>query len=352
MPREQADRDALEQFVRSVLFNLLEIRNIPEEWIAPWIARAFEIRNPIQIFNEMSGLLANRERLARIEDAKTPWVPGHFYSPIVSHKEVKLEWPRLSRDRVPAAVDLRIDQQIILLRQLVNFFNSIPFTETKSNRFRYYYQNPSYGFGDALIYWSMLNFFRPKHIVEVGSGFSSALALDTIDLLALPTIATFIDPYPEVARAATAPLSAPHTILPIKVQSIDLALVEDLEKDDILFIDSSHVVKTGSDVHFEITEMLPRLRPGVIVHFHDVTYPFEYGAPWVTIDNYSWNELYFLHTFLMYNSEFEIIFFNDLIGRDLPQNVKTLAPAQSHKFQLSRGAGLWLRRASRRCPLD
>ncbi len=336
------DHSVTEKFVRDVISNFLETRNFPEEWVAPWIHRAIEINDPIKIYNELSEIKANKERLERMIDAKTNWPNGHFYSPVVSIKEARQEWPRLSRERVPSAVDLNIGKQSKLFKRLVPYFLDFPFAKTKTEGMRYYFGNNSYGYQDGIIYWSLINHLKPNRIVEVGSGFSSALALDAIDILKLPTLATFIDPYPELARAVTAPLSDRHRILPIRVQDLDLDIIRQLRKNDILFIDSSHVVKTGSDVHFIITEILPQLQPGVVIHFHDIFYPFEYIVPWIFNQNHSWNESYFIHALLMYNRRFEIMFFNDLMRRKIPKQIFDMAPAQCELFANSVPGSLWL----------
>ena len=88
--------------------------------------------------------------------------------------------------------------------------------------------------------------------------------------------------------------------------------MDSLEPNDFLFVDSTHVLKTGSDVHYELFYLLPRLNPGVLVHFHDVGYPFEYPDKWIYELNYSWNEAYALRAFLMFNAEFSIKFWNSL----------------------------------------
>jgi hypothetical protein len=107
-----------------------------------------------------------------------------------------------------------------------------------------------------------------------------------------------------------------------------------------LFIDSSHVAKTASDVNFEIFELLPRLKPSVIVHFHDIFYPFEYPHGWIFDIRRSWNEIYFLRAFLMYNSAFEILFFNDYFACKFPHLTEH---GPSH-FRQNPGGGLWLRK--------
>ena len=123
------------------------------------------------------------------------------------------------------------------------------------------------------------------------------------------------------------------------------AWLKSLVKTTHPLIDSSHIVKTGSDVHFELTELLPRLRRGVVVHFHDVFYPFEYPEKWVLEDNNSWNEIYYLQTFLMHNDAFEIIYFNDYFSKVHGDTIlASLPPDVSALVRLNPGGGLWLRR--------
>ena len=123
-----------------------------------------------------------------------------------------------------------------------------------------------------------------------------------------------------------------------------MALIDELQAGDLLFIDSSHIVKTGSDVHFELTEILPRLAPGVVVHFHDMFYPFEYPQRWVSQENHSWNETYFLHAFLMFNPAFRIEFWNHYVATQMRDEVLRLSPGPGKRFLINPGGGLWLRR--------
>jgi hypothetical protein len=97
--------------------------------------------------------------------------------------------------------------------------------------------------------------------------------------------------------------------LSVMIQEVDLTIFDDLEAGDILFIDSSHVSKVASDVNFEIFEILPRLKKGVIIHFHDICHPFEYPSNWLDMGIY-WNEAYLLRAFLMFNTHFSILMFN------------------------------------------
>jgi hypothetical protein len=103
-------------------------------------------------------------------------------------------------------------------------------------------------------------------------------------------------------------------IVPEPIQNVDLAMFEELAANDILFVDSTHVSKTGSDVNRIFFEILPALASGVYIHFHDIFYPFEYPMDWV-YEGRAWNEAYMLRTFLQYNQAFEIVCFNTFLER-------------------------------------
>jgi hypothetical protein len=111
-------------------------------------------------------------------------------------------------------------------------------------------------------------------------------------------------------------------------------------KNDILFIDSSHVIKAGSDVSYLFNEVLPYLRPGVIVHFHDIMWPFEYPLDWYLRRGWLWNEAYFLRAFLQFNSAFEVLFFNAFLDQFYQPDVQHILP----EFTQELGSSLWLRK--------
>jgi hypothetical protein len=314
------------------------------EWIEDWTRRAVKLGDAAKTFAAFVSTPGHVKRLAEERDARPRWPIGHFYSPVPSRSELTRDAARLFGPRDLPGVDLRDGEQLRLLNRLAGFFDSIPFPEKAEKPFRYHYANTSYNFGDALIYWAMLNHLRPTRILEIGSGFSSALALDTLDVLGLPTRCTFVDPYPQLAERLLGPLAPPHSILPKRVQDVDLVIFEELQDGDLLFIDSTHVLKTGSDVHFELTQVLPRLAKGVVVHFHDMFAGFEYPRRRAIDLNYAWNEVYALHIFLQYNKAFEVLFFNHHIATTHRDAVIALGSAQAERYLLNPGGGLWLRR--------
>lgn len=246
--------------------------------------------------------------------------PGHYYSPIVLVDDIKKRedeiWGKVTKDGI-TGIDLRTKEQISLIAELSKYYADIPFKADKQPNIRYQFENGFYLYTDGIVLYSMMRHFNPKKIIEVGSGFSSAVMLDTNELFFNNNInLTFIEPYPEerLLPLMTEKDRKTTTVIKDFVQSVSLDVFKQLEAGDILFIDSTHVVKTGSDVNYILFEILPALQSGVLIHFHDVFYPFEYPKDWV-YKGHNWNEDYFLKAFLMYNDKFEIKLFSEYIHR-------------------------------------
>lgn len=268
--------------------------------------------------------------------------PGHFYSPIVDVNQVnKIFNNKNTFEDLPG---IKIDKNMMLdlWEKLQPYIKTTPFPEKKTNSGRYYFLNPAFSYSDGIILSAILQHFKPNNIIEIGSGYSSACTLDTINKYFTSEVnVTFIEPYSELLKR----LIGDEKLLNINliedgIQQVDLSLFSRLEKNDILFIDSTHVIKTGSDVCCELFEILPSLKSGVLVHFHDVFWPFEYPKDWVLSDNRSWNEIYGLRAFLMNNSDYEIIFFNDYFCKFFKQIVEQDYP----KMLKNTGGSLWLRK--------
>lgn len=245
--------------------------------------------------------------------------PGHFYSPIVDQQEaaLALELARSAPD--PAGIELNDEIQLSTLSAIAEAMKECDFPEEKRDQNRYYYRNDQYSYGDAIIYQAFLRHFRPAQLIEVGSGYSSCVALDTRDRYCFPQRMTFIEPYPQRLHSLLRENDASSVrIITQKVQTVDAELFRNLGCGDMLFIDSSHVAKTGSDLCYLVFEALPRLAPGVIVHFHDCFWPFEYPERWAVEEMRSWNELYVVRAFLMFNKKFKMLFFNDYMAKKFP----------------------------------
>ena len=240
--------------------------------------------------------------------------PGHFYSPLPSRDEVAAVFARGGFGPPFPGVDLNETGQVARLERFARFYAEQPYPEKEVKGRRFFLDNPSYGHFDAIMLWAMLREAQPKRIIEVGSGFSSAAMLDARDHggIGAPEF-TFIDP--DMARLRPLLRAGDEgrvTLIEKIVQDVPLETFAALEENDVLFIDSSHVSKIGSDVNRLFFDVLPILAPGVIIHIHDVAGNLEYPREWFD-EGRSWNELYLLRAFLMYNRSWRIELFTGWI---------------------------------------
>ncbi len=278
----------------------------------------------------------------RIQDV---FPPGHFYSPVVDPED-KYVRRALALEAEPkdciSGITLEEGLMLQWFTRMSDESRVSPFPPQPSPPLLYYYENPFFSLADALSQWTFLKRVRPRRLIEVGSGFSSCAAIDANErLFGGSTKLTFIDPHPE-RLLELLPKGSPYSacIERKPLQEIPLSVFEDLEPNDILFIDSSHVAKTGSDVLDYLFRIFPALRPGVYIHVHDIFFPFEYPRKWVIEGGRSWNEAYFLRAFLTNNVNFRIQFFSDwfykcrrpLMYREMPLCVQ------------HRGGSLWLKK--------
>lgn len=266
---------------------------------------------------------------------------GHYYSPIILVDDIKKReheiWDKANNEGIKG-IDLRVDEQIKLIDSLSVYYADIPFKPEKQQNIRYHYNNSFYSYTDGIILYSMLRHYSPKRIIEIGSGFSSAVLLDTNELFFNNAInLTFIEPYPERLNSLILETDKKQTtIIQSDVQLVPLDVFQRLQSGDILFIDSTHIVKTGSDVNYILFEILPTLQSGVLIHFHDIFYPFEYPKEWV-FNGRNWNEDYFLKAFLMYNDRFEIQLFSEYIHKHHKEAFKNMPLSYNNT-----GGNLWI----------
>jgi predicted O-methyltransferase YrrM len=266
--------------------------------------------------------------------------PGHFHSPVPDLEEVRARDAEIfDRPAELAGIDLRDDAQLALVEELRRYAADQPFGAEPRDGLRYHYDNDYFGWGDGLVLFCMLRHLRPARVVEVGSGFSSALMLDTAE--------RFLDPAPELVLIEPNPerlqglLRGGDTdrvaLLDQPVQAVDRAVFDRLAPGDILFIDSSHVTKIGSDVNLLLLEVVPRLRPGVHVHVHDIVWPFEYARKWV-YQGRAWNEAYLLRALLVGNPRLRITFWSSQLAACHQERVAAALPL----WQRDSGTSMWL----------
>ena len=264
--------------------------------------------------------------------------PVHFYQPIPDTQSLpETLWTHPSD---LAGVEMNETTQLELLREHIPKFRDeyeqLP-TSSPGREKGFYVNNTLFGGVDALVAYCMVRHFKPRTIIEVGSGFSSLVLGQAAERNKRAGLIC-IEPFPrEFLREGFPGL---RSLIEKKVQDIELEFFSQLESDDILFIDSSHTVKIGSDVNYLFLEVLPRLRPGVIVHVHDIFLPFEYRRDWVLDELRFWTEQYLLQAFLAFNSEFEVLMANSYLKHCHEEDLKAAFPTLSRW----EGGSFWMRR--------
>jgi hypothetical protein len=183
---------------------------------------------------------------------------------------------------------------------------------------RYKKENPAFWSGDAWVLAAMVAEFRPRRVIEVGCGYSSCVLMDLNDRLRAhdPIGLRFIDPFPETLLSLLEP-GDPYRvqITASELQGLGPKEFEPLEENDILFLDTSHVVKTGGEVEYALNEILPALKPGVLVHIHDIFAGWEYPPDWVLDDHRSWSEIYMVRLLAEQGRTWRVEMFNDLCAK-------------------------------------
>ena len=230
---------------------------------------------------------------------------GHYHSPIPDKNSIK-ELTINKRQISLSLQDIKINKknQKAILNDYIQFYDSIPFPIDKNEKFRYYFNNDYFSYSDAIFLHSFLLYNKPKRIIEVGSGFSSAVILDTVEMfLSNKPEIIFIEPNLDRLNNLIFKRDEDNCkIINSVLQDTPLEIFSKLKSGDLLFIDSSHVVKYGSDLQMLFFNIMPILSKGVFVHFHDIFYPFEYPYEWLK------KGIFCLHNF----SNIETTFFFEL----------------------------------------
>jgi hypothetical protein len=278
------------------------------------------------------------------------WPLGHYFSPVPDTSELAREpvrarvWP--DAPRAMPELDWREGKQVELLRErlLRQGFSGFPREGAGEPReLREYAIQPGNTFfplADAWALQAMLRELRPARMIEVGSGFSSLVSARTNrEHLGGTMDFTCIEPWP--ADFFENEIEGISRMLVEKVQEVPLERFEELDEGDVLFIDTSHVAKTGGDVTHLYHEVVPRLRAGVIVHVHDIFMPWDYPEGWV-LQGRGWNEQYLVRSFLTFNESFEVLLGMNWMCRTHPELLA--AAIDGYDPDHHAGTSLWLRR--------
>lgn len=229
---------------------------------------------------------------------------NHYYEPLFDSRNLSRP---LNEPRQLPGIDWNDDEQLSVLQQFD--FNEelkqIPLE--KAGELDFHINNPAFTSGDAEYFYNLIRLKKPSKIFEVGSGYSTLLAVKAIkknqeENSAYQCKHVCIEPYemPWLEKTGV-------TVLRERVERVDKALFSQLGENDILFIDSSHIIRPQGDVLYEYLELLPTLKAGVIVHIHDIFSPRDYLKQWVVDEVKLWNEQYLLEAFLTGNREWKII---------------------------------------------
>jgi SAM-dependent methyltransferase len=264
--------------------------------------------------------------------------PVDYYQPIPDTRTLRSElWERRSE---LVGIDLNTEAQLRLLTEVFPGFrgeyDQLPH-EQREPTAQFHLGNGMFDGTDALACYCMIRHFRPRRVVEVGSGFSTRLLAEAA-LRNGDTAVVAIDP--NAAEALSRGFPGLTEVQKRPVEELALSFFEQLEADDVLFIDSSHVSRIGGDVNFLFLEVIPRLRPGVLVHVHDIFLPAEYPQEWVVEKSRFWTEQYLLQAFLEFNSAWEVLLANSYLGQEHREAMRATFPNAGWWG----GGSFWMRR--------
>ncbi len=230
---------------------------------------------------------------------------NHYYEPLFDHRA--LEKP-LSDDRVLPGLDLDERGQLALLDRLdrADELRALQLDQPSADPLRFRFHNGHFESGDAEFLYQFLRATRPARVIEIGCGNSTRIAKLALD-------ANRAETGQHVSHVCIEPYEMPWLedigvqVIRQKVEDCDLDWANELQAGDLLFIDSSHVIRPQGDVLHEYLRILPLLRSGVNVHVHDIFTPRDYPAEWVVDQVRFWNEQYLMEALLSNSTRYEIV---------------------------------------------
>jgi hypothetical protein len=259
--------------------------------------------------------------------------PSHFYFPVPKLKSFESkDWTAC---RPCNAIDFRLGEQIERLQKdFLPFASEWAFPETSNgDDHQFHFNNGFFERIDAEVAYSVVRRNKPRRVIEIGSGNTTlvlAAALERNASEGYPGEMISIEPHP--ASFLTDGLKGLTQLIVSQVQQVHIDLFRDLRANDILFIDSSHVVAMDSDVLYECLRILPELAPGVLVHFHDVFSPLDYPKKFVMTNLCFWGEQYLLEAFLSFNSAFKVMWSASAMQKFHPEVLQLAFPGWEDSY--------------------
>ncbi len=233
-------------------------------------------------------------------------VPDQYYQPLINPKKYLKDSLKKNR-KLPGVNFHNGEEQVTLLSKFYYNEELLSFPLEKTDKLEYYYHNINFGSGDAEYLYNIVRHFKSKKIIEIGCGHSTlmirnAVKMNTKEDAGYQCDHICIEPY-EMSWLTQLNIN----VIRQKVEDVDLSVFTSLQKNDILFIDSSHIIRPQGDVLFEYLQLLPILKSGVLIHIHDIFTPNEYPDDWLNNKHLMWNEQYLLEAFLCFNDQFTIL---------------------------------------------
>jgi predicted O-methyltransferase YrrM len=276
-------------------------------------------------------------------------VPGHYYQPIPDVKDLSTRKKFVWKGSEMIGIDMSDERQLRFLKEIFSKYREeyANFPKDKDQRdsdYDFYFGNGAFEAVDAEVLYCMVRHFKPSRIIEIGSGFSTLLFIKAIEANKSQekkeSSLIAVDPTPsKVIKSGTPGFIK---LIPQEVQELDLDFFQQLESGDILFIDSSHVVRIGGDVNYLYLDVLPRIKEGVIVHAHDIFLPSQYPERWVLSEHRFWTEQYLLQAFLTCNSAFEVLWGGSYMATNYPEELKATFP--SYNEGITQPGSFWMRK--------
>jgi hypothetical protein len=277
-------------------------------------------------------------------------MPVHFYSPVldIDDLEQRQIWDRISP---MAGIKVDVEKQLSFLTHLGKTFgNECQWPQQMtSDDFQFYTHNGSFSYGCASALYTIIRNFKPHKVIEIGSGNSSLIVSSALQKNGFEdpnhiSEYTIIDPYPN--RIVQKGLPGNINLIKERVELQNIAIFEQLGENDILFVDSGHTVRQGGDVNYIYLDILPLLKPGVLIHIHDIGLPYDYPKVYATNPNFRvfWTEAYLLQAFLAFNSAFEILLMMNMIQTQFMDKFCAAFPHFDLETNWANSSSFWIRR--------
>lgn len=286
------------------------------------------------------------ERFTFFEKFGIHVLPVHHYSPVPDTRELRKHLDKWYREWSFTGVDFDIKGQMQILDDLRAYKREcddlLPYNDP-------FLHELGEGFGEVESHMlhAMIRRLKPRNVIEVGSGISTFFSVNALsrnnEEAGTAATMTCIEPYPRPALYKVKG-ACEKRIIPKLVQEVSPEVFEALSGGDILFIDSSHMVKINSDVNYLCLEVLPRLAKGVVVHIHDICFPYPTPPPddWIFTRHQFWTEAALVHAFLIFNSAFSVLLCSSYLHYKAPEALYSVF--SSPKYDIGVPASLWLQK--------